>query len=106
MDVSMQVADGLKWARLASLIGTTIFDPTAAGLDDISRITAADCRVQELESGPSIQFSDKVEEDLCKPWRNTIVLKPLGRPMAYSFLMDRLAPRWKLKGPWYLIIYR
>ncbi|KAK9921204.1 hypothetical protein M0R45_029724 [Rubus argutus] len=125
VDVSMQVVDGLKRARLemdprdidnepssvfpakssaplsfkASLIGTTLFDPTTGGLDDISRITAADCKVQELERGPSIQFSDKVEEDLCKPWRNTIVLKPLGRPMAYSFLMDRLVSRWKLKGP-------
>ncbi|KAK9921203.1 hypothetical protein M0R45_029724 [Rubus argutus] len=129
VDVSMQVVDGLKRARLemdprdidnepssvfpakssaplsfkASLIGTTLFDPTTGGLDDISRITAADCKVQELERGPSIQFSDKVEEDLCKPWRNTIVLKPLGRPMAYSFLMDRLVSRWKLKGPWWTI---
>lgn len=86
-----------------SLIGTIIFDPTTSGLDDISRITASDCKIQELVRGPSIQFSEKVEEDMCKPWGNTIVLKPLGRPMAYSFLLDRLIPRWKVKGPWYLI---
>ncbi|KAK9906138.1 hypothetical protein M0R45_002844 [Rubus argutus] len=126
--MSSQVADGQKRARFEvaaqdiddelnlvnkaknqppsfkdSLIGTTIFDPTTGGLDDISRITASDCKTQELARGPSIQFSEKVEEDLCKPWRNTIVLKPLGRPMAYSFLLDRLIPRWKVKGPWYLI---
>nr|XP_011457337.1 PREDICTED: uncharacterized protein LOC105349398 [Fragaria vesca subsp. vesca] len=84
-------------------MGTHASDPSTRGLDAITQISAADCTVCELERGPSIQFSEKVEEDLCKPWHNTIVLKPLGRTMSYNFLHQRLTSRWNLEGPWFLI---
>ncbi|CAL2228539.1 unnamed protein product [Prunus armeniaca] len=45
---------------------------------------------------PSIQFSDK-------PWRSAVIIKLMGRPLAYTFLRSRLLQRWALKGPMSLI---
>ncbi|BFG15828.1 hypothetical protein CerSpe_021020 [Prunus speciosa] len=52
---------------------------------------------------PSIQFSDKVKSALCRPWRSAIIIKLMGRPLAYTFLRSRLLQRWALKGPMSLI---
>ncbi|KAI5339511.1 hypothetical protein L3X38_018783 [Prunus dulcis] len=52
---------------------------------------------------PSIQFSDKVKSSLYRPWRSAVIIKLMGRPLAYTFLRSRLLQRWALKGPMSLI---
>ncbi|CAL2255077.1 unnamed protein product [Prunus armeniaca] len=52
---------------------------------------------------PSIQFSDKVMSSLYRPWRSAVIIKLMGRPLAYTFLRSRLLQRWALKGPMSLI---
>ncbi|KAK9941002.1 hypothetical protein M0R45_017632 [Rubus argutus] len=123
----MQVVDGLKRVRLemdprdidnepspvfpakspaplsfkATLIGTTLFDPTTGGLDDISRITVADCKVQELERGNLLGETVKVdlhtaaqargkyariyvELDLSKPLRAEVQVKDTWYKLEYE----------------------
>ncbi|CAL2276141.1 unnamed protein product [Prunus armeniaca] len=52
---------------------------------------------------PSIQFSGKVKSSLYQPWRSAIIIKLMGRPLAYTFLRSRLLHRWAIKGPMSLI---
>ncbi|CAL2252936.1 unnamed protein product [Prunus armeniaca] len=58
-----------------------------------------------IEQGeiPLIQFSDKVKSCLFRPWRTTVILKLMGRPLSYAFLRTRLLQKWDLKGPISLI---
>lgn len=48
---------------------------------------------------PSIQFSDKVKNALYRPWRTAVIIKLMGRPLAFTFLRTRLLQKWDLKGP-------
>lgn len=52
---------------------------------------------------PSIQFSDKVKCSLYGPWRTAVIIKLMGRPLAFTFLRTRLLQKWDLKGPMSLI---
>ncbi|KAI5333294.1 hypothetical protein L3X38_023425 [Prunus dulcis] len=52
---------------------------------------------------PSIEFSERVKDFLYRPWRTTVIIKLMGRPLSYTFLRDRLLQRWGLKGPMSLI---
>ncbi|XP_021825377.1 uncharacterized protein LOC110766368 [Prunus avium] len=48
-----------------------------------------DVQISHGERGPSIQFSDRAMDRLCKPWRNALIV--------------RLQQKWSLKGAWKLV---
>ncbi|XP_052288754.1 uncharacterized protein LOC107176124 [Citrus sinensis] len=44
---------------------------------------------------PSISFSARIQEKLIQPWKNSVVVKLLGRNIGYKALCARLANMWK-----------
>lgn len=48
------------------------------------------------EPMPSIAFSMRVHEQLIKPWKNSVVVKLLGRHIGYRALCNRLELMWSL----------
>ena len=44
---------------------------------------------------PSIAFSARVHEKLSEPWKNSVVMKLLGRTIGYRVLCTRLNVMWK-----------
>ncbi|CAL2276666.1 unnamed protein product [Prunus armeniaca] len=55
------------------------------------------------ERGPSIQFSKRAMDRLCKPWKNALIIKLLGRSHTYNYFHARLQQKWSLKGGWKLV---
>ncbi|KAH9783624.1 DUF4283 domain-containing protein [Citrus sinensis] len=53
--------------------------------------------VTEIKDGtmPSITLSDRVHEKLCEPWKNSVIVKLLGRTIGYRTLCTRLNAMWK-----------
>ncbi|XP_031121095.1 uncharacterized protein LOC116024340 [Ipomoea triloba] len=45
---------------------------------------------------PVVRFSKKVREDLIKPWRNALLVKYLGKPVAFTLFQQRLLRLWNL----------
>ncbi|KAI5349115.1 hypothetical protein L3X38_002002 [Prunus dulcis] len=62
-----------------------------------------DVVISQGDRGPSIQFSEKAMSRLCKPWKNALIVKLLGRSHTYNYLHDRLQQKWSLKGGWKLV---
>lgn len=62
-----------------------------------------DVVISRGDRGPSIQFSEKAMSRLCKPWKNALIVKLLGRSHTYNYLHDRLQQIWSLKGGWKLV---
>ncbi|XP_015380884.1 uncharacterized protein LOC107174472 [Citrus sinensis] len=54
-----------------------------------------DVVISERGSIPSISFSEKIQAQLRKPWRNTVVVKLLGRTLGYRALCNKLNEVWK-----------
>ncbi|XP_024038338.1 uncharacterized protein LOC127903112 [Citrus sinensis] len=52
---------------------------------------------------PSISFSQKVHEQLIKPWQSTVVVKLLGRMIGYKALCSRLEILWPNIGRYSVI---
>ena len=44
---------------------------------------------------PSISFSDRIHKKLCEPWKNSVIVKLLGRTIGYRTLCMRLNVMWK-----------
>ncbi|CAB4273194.1 unnamed protein product [Prunus armeniaca] len=42
---------------------------------------------------PSIKFSESIKECLYRPWRTSVTIKLMGRPLTYNFLCARLLQR-------------
>ncbi|CAL8176299.1 unnamed protein product [Prunus armeniaca] len=61
-----------------------------------------DCVVMD-EDILSIKFSESIKDCLYRPWRTSVIIKLMGRPLMYNFLHARLLQRWALKGPMSLI---
>lgn len=61
--------------------------------------------VVENHSGtmPSISFSARVHEKLSEPWKNSVVVKLLGRTIGYRTLCTRLNGLWKTAMPYSVI---
>ncbi|XP_008232499.1 PREDICTED: uncharacterized protein LOC103331632 [Prunus mume] len=55
------------------------------------------------DRGPSIQFSERAMNRLCKPWQNALIIKLVGRLHTYNYLHDRLQQKWSLNGGWKLV---
>ncbi|BFG40981.1 hypothetical protein CerSpe_272550 [Prunus speciosa] len=73
------------------------------GMAEDQMVISDDDVVVKQGAIPSIQFSDKVKSALYRPWRSAVIIKLMGRPLAYTFLRSRLLQRWALKGPMSLI---
>lgn len=56
----------------------------------------------DLEGGnrllPKITLDKKVFQDLCEPWKDTLVIKLLGKNIGYMVMKDRLKRLWKPQG--------
>lgn len=62
-----------------------------------------DVVISRGDRGPSIQFSDRAMNRLCQPWKNSLIIKLLGRSHTYNYIHDRLQQKWSLKGNWKLV---
>jgi len=55
----------------------------------------------EYEDGnpfkPMVHIEDLVFEGLCAPWQDALVVKLLGKHIAYPFLKGKLTRMWKLR---------
>lgn len=47
---------------------------------------------------PQVRLDDKLFEALCKPWRDALVIKLLGKFVGYRVLHERLQRLWKPSG--------
>ncbi|CAL2228834.1 unnamed protein product [Prunus armeniaca] len=72
-----------------------------ANYDDLN--DDEDVQISQGERGPSIQFSDRAKDRLCKPWRNALIVKLLGKSHTYNYIHARLQQKWSLKGAWKLV---
>ncbi|CAL1378660.1 unnamed protein product [Linum trigynum] len=57
----------------------------------------------DLEAGsfqgePELKISENLKERLCQPWRKTLVVRLLGRSVAYSYLCSQLCWMWRPIG--------
>ncbi|KAI5310973.1 hypothetical protein L3X38_030077 [Prunus dulcis] len=75
----------------------------AAMEEDQLVIQDGDFEVSESANCPSIRFSEQIKEKLYRPWRNSIIIKFVGRAQTYNFILARLKQQWQLKGPMQLI---
>lgn len=53
--------------------------------------------------GPLVTITTEERINLCRPWRNVVIIKLLGRRIGYRFLYGRLAKLWNLFGNFELI---
>lgn len=60
------------------------------GTDDYIKIENDDVVIKSDDIFPSIAFSQKVHEQLIKPWQKTVVIKLLGRMIGYKTLVSKL----------------
>ncbi|XP_050222064.1 uncharacterized protein LOC126672161 [Mercurialis annua] len=65
-----------------------------AGSLDEFEVTDEDVLVYTNKSMPSIRFSDRVQTELSKQWKATVIVKLLGRPISYRNLCNRLESMW------------
>ncbi|VVA36392.1 PREDICTED: reverse mRNAase [Prunus dulcis] len=74
-------------------------------LDDAyeDRNNDEDAVISRDERGPCIQFSVRAMDHLCKPWKNALIIKLLGRSQPHNYLKARLQQKWSLKGDWKLV---
>lgn len=63
------------------------------GLDD-----DLDCTITRGKLGPSFSFSDRAMAKMCAPWKNSLIIKLIGRSHTLNFLATRLQSKWRLKG--------
>ncbi|XP_038997982.1 uncharacterized protein LOC120123037 [Hibiscus syriacus] len=47
---------------------------------------------------PTIKIPQELKEKLMKPWRKAIIIKILGKTVAYKTLINRVINLWKLEG--------
>ncbi|KAH9751256.1 putative ribonuclease H protein [Citrus sinensis] len=46
---------------------------------------------------PSVVFSQKMQEQLVRPWKNTVIVKLLGRSIGYRSLCTKLESLWRVE---------
>ncbi|KAE8656392.1 hypothetical protein F3Y22_tig00117001pilonHSYRG00005 [Hibiscus syriacus] len=54
-----------------------------------------DCEGNDI---PTIKIPQELKEKMRKPWRKTLIIKILGRTVAYKTLINRVTNLWKLEG--------
>ena len=66
------------------------------------KIEDGDILIDEGLNGPNMRLSEKLKQQLCKPWSNALILKIMGRPHTLSFMITKLRQKWPLIGQWQL----
>ncbi|XVF06754.1 hypothetical protein REPUB_Repub06bG0077800 [Reevesia pubescens] len=51
--------------------------------------------LEENVDGPYINLSKKEKERIRKPWKKTLIVKLLGRPISYMYLCNRVKQLWR-----------
>lgn len=57
-----------------------------------------DCTITRGNKGPSFSFSERAMARMCAPWKNSLIVKLIGRTHTLNFLATRLKSKWNLKG--------
>ncbi|XP_039010330.1 uncharacterized protein LOC120139067 [Hibiscus syriacus] len=52
----------------------------------------------EVDGIPTIKIVKEVKERIRKPWRKVLIIKLVGRTVAYKTLISRIIALWKLKS--------
>ncbi|XVF04451.1 hypothetical protein REPUB_Repub05bG0084100 [Reevesia pubescens] len=53
-----------------------------------------DCKID----GPCIMLTKDEKERIRRPWKNTLIVKLLGRSISYTYLSNKVKQLWSLKG--------
>ena len=84
---------------LESLMGESFVEPKTAEdnytTEEISDDDEDDC---DEEDCPVIKLSAEEKKRIREPWKQTIIIKLMGRKVRYMFLMQKLKNMWKLQG--------
>ncbi|KAI5322642.1 hypothetical protein L3X38_031714 [Prunus dulcis] len=72
--------------------------------DNYADLTEADDVVVSCgDKRPCIQFFERAMDRICKPWKNALIVKLLGRSHTNNNIHDRLQHKWSLKCGWKLV---
>ena len=71
-------------------------DEMNEGVDDLD-IADEDVIIETDGCIPSIVFSQKMQEQLVRPWKNTMIVKLLGRSIGYRSLCTKLESLWRVE---------
>ncbi|KAH9803418.1 putative ribonuclease H protein [Citrus sinensis] len=66
------------------------------GVDDLD-IADEDVIIEIDGRIPSVVFSQKMQEQLVRPWKNTVIVKLLGRSIGYRSLCTKLESLWRVE---------
>ncbi|XVF34418.1 hypothetical protein REPUB_Repub18cG0057400 [Reevesia pubescens] len=53
---------------------------------------------EEEHDGLCIRLTKEDKKQIKEPWKNTLIVKLLGRPISYTYLCNRVKQLWSLKG--------
>lgn len=60
-------------------------------------ITVPEIPMKECR-GPNVVFSKEEKEEMWKPWRKTLIIKPMHHAIGYKVLSTRARSLWKIEG--------
>ena len=66
------------------------------GVDDLD-VADEDVIIETDGCIPSVVFSQKMQEQLVRPWKNTVIVKLLGRSIGYRSLCTKLESLWRVE---------
>lgn len=76
----------------------------ARALQQISdSFMSADIPEVVVSTVPQLWIDDEIHEKLCKPWRNSVIIKLLGKSISFFTLRARLARDWKTEYEYEII---
>ncbi|KAI9154263.1 hypothetical protein LWI28_023530 [Acer negundo] len=59
--------------------------------------------ISEGPDRPAMELSSDLKEQLCKPWTNALLLKIIGRPHIFNFMLLKLNQKWPFISQWQLM---
>ncbi|KAJ1375401.1 hypothetical protein SESBI_51049 [Sesbania bispinosa] len=65
---------------------------------DLDNSNDEDPNLEDFNPNPEVQVTYEEYKDRCKPWRNTLIAKLLGRKISLRFLSSRLQSLWAVQG--------
>ncbi|XP_031127559.1 uncharacterized protein LOC116029652 [Ipomoea triloba] len=80
-------------------------DATPFLVDNIADAGGDDLNAEEVPDDedddptcPTVRLSVREKEQIREPWRQTLIIKVMGRRVGYAYLLRRLTTMWKPKG--------
>ncbi|KAK3221246.1 hypothetical protein Dsin_008271 [Dipteronia sinensis] len=62
------------------------------------KIEEGDITIIESSTGHAMKFSSIMNQPLCQPWSNALILKIMGRSHSLSFMLSKLSHKWWFIG--------